>query len=175
MTELKNDLRKKFIKIRQSLPINRKIRAEKQLLKISKYNFKNFLSFSSKKSEINLYFLNKKLSLSGKLLLPKVVDNSLKIYKINNLQKDLMKGEFDILEPNPIFCEEFSLEKIDCILVPGLVFDKNNNRLGYGKGFYDRLLKDSKATTIGIGYLEQFVDIVPSDPHDITLNHVLLF
>jgi 5-formyltetrahydrofolate cyclo-ligase len=66
--------------------------------------------------------------------------------------------------------------QISCILVPGLVFDKNNYRLGYGLGFYDKLLKNKKCPTIGIGFFEQlFKDSLPIEEHDIKLNQVMLF
>jgi len=68
------------------------------------------------------------------------------------------------------------LEEIDCILVPGLGFDKENYRLGYGKGFYDQFLaKATHILTIGVGFKEQLSEEpLPRDPWDIPVQELLL-
>ncbi|MGM9877126.1 MAG: 5-formyltetrahydrofolate cyclo-ligase [Bacilli bacterium] len=58
-------------------------------------------------------------------------------------------------------------------MVPGICFDKDNNRIGYGKGFYDRFLKDKDIYTIGITYTQCIIDNIPYEINDIKLNKVL--
>jgi 5-formyltetrahydrofolate cyclo-ligase len=97
---------------------------------------------------------------------------------VRNLTKDLKKNNrFSILEPDPSVCQRAELTEIDCIITPALVFDKKNHRLGYGFGYYDRLIKLlPNAYTIGIGFKEQFYDAdLPIDPHDVFLHQVYLF
>lgn len=70
---------------------------------------------------------------------------------------------------------QISLESIDCILVPALGFDRTLHRLGYGQGYYDRLLaRVSHALTIGIGFKEQFCEALPHDPWDVPVQELLL-
>ncbi len=71
---------------------------------------------------------------------------------------------------------QISLTEIDCILVPGLGFDRDKVRIGYGKGYYDRLLAAAgEIPTIGVGFQEQFCEeLLPRDPWDIPVQELLL-
>ena len=132
-------------------------------------------AFASTPSEINTYsILEGSLELGKKLYLPKVVKdkNLFHFYPVQNF-KTLTKGPFGILEPSGNSPADW--EEIDLILVPGLAFDLTGNRLGFGKGYYDRvlpLLKKS-ALTIGLCYSFQIVDKIPTEPHDVPLKAVL--
>jgi 5-formyltetrahydrofolate cyclo-ligase len=59
------------------------------------------------------------------------------------------------------------------ILVPGVAFDLHGGRLGRGKGYYDRLLKELRGTTCGVAFDQQVVEAIPVEPHDVRLDHVL--
>ena len=61
----------------------------------------------------------------------------------------------------------------DLAIVPLLAFDRRGYRLGYGKGYYDRLLAASPVTTIGVGFAAQEVDALPAEAHDIALDWVI--
>ena len=68
------------------------------------------------------------------------------------------------------------LEKIDLAIIPGMAFDKEGNRLGRGKGYYDRLLQQLRDCTIykiGICFDFQFLDHIPTEPHDIPVDEVI--
>ena len=84
----------------------------------------------------------------------------------------MKEGKFNINEPNNNLLEEPSK-----ILVPLLAFDKNNYRLGYGGGFYDRTIayleKRKKITTIGIGFDDQKIDDLPRMKFDKKLDLVI--
>ena len=60
----------------------------------------------------------------------------------------------------------------DLVIVPLLAFDRRGHRLGYGKGFYDRLLAASAVPTIGVGFADQEVDALPAEAHDVPLNYI---
>ncbi len=66
-------------------------------------------------------------------------------------------------------------EEVDCVIVPGLAFDKRNNRVGRGGGFYDRFLQAFGAETpkIGLAFSFQVVQEVPHESHDVPLNLIL--
>ena len=94
-------------------------------------------------------------------------------YEVNHHEKDLVPGKFGIREPHPELLKVF-LTELDLVIVPGVAFDATGNRLGRGRGFYDRLLGEaSGADFCGIGFDEQIVARVPVEPHDIKLHYLL--
>jgi 5-formyltetrahydrofolate cyclo-ligase len=142
------------------------------------HDYKKILSFASLPLEINLWPLIERLAQEKRLLLPKITQEELTVFWVNDLTKELLiHPKFSVLEPNPLLCKSIDCEEIDCILLPGLAFDKKHMRLGYGLGYYDRLIKKAKrAHTIGVGYQEQlFLDILPKERHDVHVEELLLF
>ena len=65
------------------------------------------------------------------------------------------------------------LDELDVIIVPGAAFDARGNRLGYGAGFYDKLLSAFKKLTIAVAFEEQIVPKVPADPHDVPVQKIV--
>lgn len=66
------------------------------------------------------------------------------------------------------------MHKIDLIIVPGLVFDRDGHRLGYGKGYYDRLINTNPGVaTLGVCFDEFFIERLPVDPWDAKVNLVV--
>ena len=77
---------------------------------------------------------------------------------------------YNIIEP---IGESISPSKLDLIIVPGVAFDKNKNRLGRGKGFYDKLLSEVTCCKIGICYDFQLLEYLPCEDHDIKMNLIV--
>ena len=119
------------------------------------------------------------LEAGKKVALPKVVGEDLAFYKISNLEQDIAPGAFGILEPVPGLRQvtQEELSGLSCVvLVPGVAFDRENYRLGRGKGFYDRFFDSvgNSVYKIGIGYSFQLVEKVPREPHDQKLDAVII-
>ena len=111
------------------------------------------------------YFLSIK-----KVAVPKVIGNDMYFYYINSLD-DLEKGYFGILEPTTSkLVKDFN--NTVCI-VPGICFDKNNNRIGYGKGFYDRFLQNKNIYTIGLSFKECLIEDTNASQNDIKLKKII--
>ena len=108
------------------------------------------------------------LAKNKKVVLPKVSGSEIEIFFIKNVQKDLKSGSFNILEPDISICRKADLRSIDLVIVPGLGFDLNFNRLGYGGGFYDKILEKlgRKVKKIALAFNLQILDNIPSCPHD---------
>ena len=102
-------------------------------------------------------------------LLPVVEDDHLLIRAYRSGQ--LHAGSFGILEPDGD--NILNMENIDLVIVPGVAFDTNGNRLGRGKGYYDRLLPQIKAPKIGIGFSWQIIQNVPTEETDQPLNGII--
>ncbi len=81
------------------------------------------------------------------------------------------KGAFGVPEPKDK--TQFDKTKIDLVLVPGVAFDKEGNRMGYGKGYYDRFLKDMCAFKIGVCHSFQILDKIPSEKHDVKMDMIV--
>ncbi len=77
---------------------------------------------------------------------------------------------FGIMEP---VGREHPVENLDLIVVPGMAFDTHNNRMGRGRGFYDKLLKNSSAIKVGVCFEFQFFEHIPAEEHDIKMDIVL--
>ena len=83
----------------------------------------------------------------------------------------MKQGAFGIWEPADDTAVDPSL--LEWIVVPGVAFDRRMNRLGRGKGYYDRLLRQTPARKIGICYGLQLVDEIPAEPHDIQMDLII--
>jgi 5-formyltetrahydrofolate cyclo-ligase len=100
-----------------------------------------------------------------KIFLPVVDGDQLHLYRYTG-KDTLKKNAFDIWEPDTSLLQTTSTEDIDLIIVPGIAFDRQRNRMGRGKGYYDRLLASSTAPCIGICFQFQLFEHVPADAHD---------
>lgn len=107
-----------------------------------------------------------------RLVLPRVEGDDMEFYDYDN--GVLRVGRFGILEPSgstPVAAAE-----IDVMIVPGVAFTRDGRRLGRGRGYYDRYLArpDFRATTIGVGFSHQLLRELPTEPHDRTLDRVVI-
>lgn len=86
----------------------------------------------------------------------------------------LVRSPGGILEP-PENLRPIAPNRVDLFVVPGLAFDRNGGRLGYGRGHYDRLLTAAhdESVFVGVAFHCQLVDGIPLEPHDVRLHHVL--
>ncbi|MDE6564062.1 MAG: 5-formyltetrahydrofolate cyclo-ligase [Muribaculaceae bacterium] len=80
-------------------------------------------------------------------------------------------GAFRIEEPDGD--ETVDISDIDLVIVPAVAYDRRGNRVGRGKGYYDRLLSRSKAVTIGVCYDFQLFDEIETEEHDIPVHFVV--
>jgi 5-formyltetrahydrofolate cyclo-ligase len=91
---------------------------------------------------------------------------------VQDLSSDIVTGRFNVREPAPD-CIPIPLNRFDLVLVPGLAFDLEGNRLGRGLGFYDRLLAETSGIKCGIAYDVQLLEKIPVEPHDAKVNFIL--
>ena len=105
------------------------------------------------------------------VLLPKVVGDDLEL-RIYKGVESLTRGAYGILEPTgEVFLD---YDAIDLAIIPGMAFDRLGNRLGRGKGYYDRLLPRLKnAYKIGVCFPFQYFDEIPSEAHDVRMDCVM--
>ena len=126
-----------------------------------------YISITSEVDTIKIinYFLN-----TINIAVPKVIDNNMYFCYITNLN-DLTPGKYNIPEPtNENIVTDF--DNAICI-VPGICYDKENYRVGYGKGYYDRFLSKNNIKTIGLCYKECMIEKIDNDKYDYKIDEVI--
>ena len=179
LKDIKKQLRKEIIARRDALPEQMRTTASLQISQqvIATDEFKKaqtvFL-FASFGSEVNTRSLmDEVIKNRRKLILPRVdiQEKTMRLYHVKNPDTELIPGVWDIPQPDPTQCELCSADEIDCIILPGVAYDKSGGRMGYGGGFYDRLLAsltpEQFSCAIGICFEVQLVKQVPRDAHDL--------
>jgi 5-formyltetrahydrofolate cyclo-ligase len=110
------------------------------------------------------------------LLLPRInrAQRALELRHVVDLGADLVSGVWGIREPAER-CPIMSLTKVEFMLVPGVAFTASGARLGYGGGYYDRLLAslDRRITRIAAAFQLQMVDQLPEGPHDQRVDRIV--
>lgn len=131
------------------------------------------LAYYPFRSEIDTRIIIKDAIARGKnIALPRVGKEGLELFYIKNLKGDLEPGSYDIMEPIPSRCEKAAPSQIDLAIVPGVGFDRKHNRLGYGGGFYDRLLTSipGNVPRIALSFDLQVIEKVPVSEHDLRID-----
>ncbi|WP_457677712.1 5-formyltetrahydrofolate cyclo-ligase [Thermovibrio sp.] len=152
---------------KRSSAIRKKLEEE-----IRKLEPRSLLLFYPIKGEPNLLPLVEKLIEKGKeVSFPKVVGKEIVPFKVSSL-KELSRGKFGIPEPPPF--KERRVREVDLVIVPGIAFDERGYRIGYGGGFYDRLLEKLPVKSkIGVCFDFQLLSKIPNQPFDIPVDVVI--
>lgn len=175
----KKELRKKYMKLRSQIT-EREYKSHliaERLAASHYYRKADAIAFySSFGSEVNTKEMIEKGLRDGKrIFLPKVIDERhMEFYEIVSLDEATHRGAFGIMEPEN-FCRKVSADEIELMVLPGLCFDSKKNRLGYGKGYYDRYLQNKAVLKIGLCFQEQFMEdeAILTDRTDIKMDAVI--
>jgi len=136
------------------------------------------LLFAPFGSEVDTTALMRAALDSGKrLVLPRVnpETRALELREVTCPESQLVPGLWDIPEPDPEACPEAPLADVDFVLVPGVAFDQERGRMGYGGGYYDRLLGGLRADAgaLAVGFALQVVPEVPRADHDLRVPAII--
>lgn len=156
----------------QDAAVYRSIAILDKLMKMDVYKEANCIyAYSSFGSEVMTKPLIQRSLLEGKrVALPKVIGNEIEFFYVTS-ENDLERSSFGILEPKD--CEKAE-ETSALLIMPGVAFDMENNRVGYGAGYYDRYLhKPNKHYKIALAYNFQIFDSIYHDEHDVKPDLVL--
>jgi 5-formyltetrahydrofolate cyclo-ligase len=168
----KKEIRKSIYTLRKSysLELLNKWSEEicKKIAELPVYKKSNYIAFYfAKPGEVNLKSLIGKAFLEGKkVFLPKthLQKKTLTFHQVFSFS-ELVPGPFNLLEP-PYQNPEIDIKKLDLIFVPGVAFDIKKGRIGYGGGFYDRVLVKIKTFKIGVAFSFQIFEKLPLEAHD---------
>lgn len=128
----------------------------------------NVMAFVGFKGEPDTDPLFARLAADGKrLLLPRVEPSGIVVADGNS---PLVASKFGVQEPTG---PALDVAEIDLVIVPGLAFTPAGDRLGYGQGYYDRLLPTVSAPSVGVCFEDQLVDEMPLAAHDVRVGAVV--
>ena len=184
----KKSLRKEITLRRDSLsPDIRKIKDQAAYARLTSLNeYKKagtILLYASFRSEVNTESLIRQALADNRIVvLPRCdqSDETLKLFAIRKWS-DLVPGCWGILEPLEATDRAIDIRSVDIVIAPGVAFDEDCNRLGYGKGYYDKLLSKRESLAgaplrplvVGLAYEEQIVPSIPCSPHDMKMDFVI--
>lgn len=169
----KRELRAKYKRTRASIPADLKTELDRRLtgkfLSLEEYKeCKTLFAFVSSAIECDTSkIIGDALSSGRRLAVPKCgeISGEMDFYYITSLS-DLEKGKFGILEPIPEKCQKAEDLSTGLCIVPGLCFDLEGYRIGFGKGYYDRFLQKFGGVTVGICYYKCIQNSLPTGGYD---------
>lgn len=178
----KKTIRKEILRRRDSLDPKKK-RQKDRLIMDKVFSLLEFqrartiFYFASFRSEVSTLPHIKEAFRQGKrIFLPKVdnLKKRLKIYEILDLE-EIKPGFMGIPEPEVSADRERNINEVDLVIMPGVAFDPQGNRLGYGAGYYDKLLSSLKRIIplIAIAFDEQILESLPSEGHDVKIHMIV--
>ncbi len=174
--EKKQELRSEMVRKITALP-QEQLAAKTKAIENRLFEFANFLEsrivllYTPAQVEVNTMEILKRSYLYNKIVVLPVFDaqnRATRLYKVDDLSKDLVTGLRGNLEPNPKRCKSVPMDCLDIAIVPALAMDEKGGRLGLGKGCYDRLIPDLPMTTRKVGLVleAQILANVPTESHD---------
>lgn len=182
----KEDIRKEFIRRRAGIDKEEHKRrsscAMRQIIDSEEYaRCTRLLAYMPVRNEISTADLVSDVLNSGRMLyLPRVARErrELEIVRVSDISTDLAKGTFGILEPVGALgaATQAEIEQIEIAVIPGVAFDREGYRLGYGAGYFDGFLSKLSADclTVGVCFSEQLVERLPRDPWDVPVKRVVV-
>jgi|AntRauTorcE11897_2_1112592.scaffolds.fasta_scaffold06080_2 5-formyltetrahydrofolate cyclo-ligase len=178
--EKKHELRKKLLERRSSIPEGEYLQKSSQICeRLSELEvFKQtqtihcYVSMNDRR-EVNTHPLLKQMLASDKKVVLPITQTETGILRHVYLEKfeALNKNKWGVLEP--VNGEEAVIEKLSLVIVPMVGGDNQKNRIGYGKGFYDRFLKQVDCPTVGLLFNECLVQKIPVEPFDVSLGKII--
>lgn len=187
----KNELRKQYLQIRKETK-DKEIKSKQicRLLAAQKFfsSASTIALYSSLRNEVNIRYLAETIFASGKCaVFPKVEgEGCMSFYRTGSLKELTAGGAFGISEPEGIKNTLVKKEAIDLMIIPGICFDTAKNRIGFGRGYYDRYLMDAPhIIKVGVCFSDQLlccknedfmsktVEFIDADKNDIRMDFLV--
>lgn len=171
----KVSLRDRLLRQRQGLAADECLRlsllAQQNLIATDAFDAAGIIAlYSAIRNEVLTDKLFAAANAAGKqTVYPRMCGDHLEFVPVDALC-DLVPGRMGVPEPHD--GPELALSEVDLMVVPGVGFDLSGHRLGYGRGFYDRLLGDleQRPLLVGLAFEQQVVARLPRDPHDVHVD-----
>jgi len=177
---MKDKLRRELIKLKNNLSKSELLEKsniiKKRLFEMNEFKqASTILFYISYDNEVHTHNMIKESMSNRKKIIVPITDKDNKKLLLSELKNwnDLSHGAYNILEPRKECIIEVSLDSIDLILVPGIGFDKHGHRIGHGGGYYDKLLENATAQSIGLAFHLQVLDKIYVEKHDVSIHKII--
>ncbi len=134
---------------------------------------RTILAYWSLPDEVNTHSFIRKWYKNKTILLPLVAGNDLELRLFTGM--DCLVPQSPLGIPEPVNSVPFSIEAVDMVVVPGVAFDTNMNRMGRGKGYYDKLLAGRDIFKVGVCFSFQMIERLPTEEFDVKMDRVFYF
>lgn len=171
------NIRTIYLALRRLMPAQERMKADQKITQgvLSRGEWKTaetICLYMSTPDEVDTKpLLSAGLNAGKTLAFPRIEHTTLILHRVRSVG-DFTRGAYQILEPKkstPVI----DPASVDLFIVPGIVFDPDGYRLGYGKGYYDRLLAGISAPKIGLAYAMQMVAEVSHTSYDVPMTTVI--
>ncbi|MBI1976250.1 MAG: 5-formyltetrahydrofolate cyclo-ligase [Candidatus Omnitrophica bacterium] len=140
-----------------------------------------FFSYISMEHEVEtIRLMEEGLAAGKRIVVPVILEEgkkscSFSISEIRDCLKEFEIGPFGIRQPKPQFLQLVDPEVLEMAVIPGVAFGRDGHRLGHGKGYFDRFLRQLSpdCLKVGIGFDFQLLPELPNEPHDIPLDVII--
>ncbi len=150
--------------------------AQQQLLGLEEFLVSACVAlYSPLMNEIDTALLRERAFAGGKRVLYPLVCGDQMVFRQVEGEHQLAPGSFGILEPCSLGLDH-TAEAADLIVIPGVAFDLNGHRIGFGKGYYDRFLQNPDLKACLVGFCHDFQlrdDFIPADFHDVRMDMIV--
>ncbi|MGB9590896.1 MAG: 5-formyltetrahydrofolate cyclo-ligase [Candidatus Kryptoniota bacterium] len=180
LEKTKDDLRKMVLKLRESMSEDEALERSKSVL----MNLENLPEYrnagvvhtyiASKPNEVDTIMMIARSFARGKrIAVPIIIDRKERKLGTSELMNlgDVTTGPFDIKEPK-VF-SPIPIEEVDIFIVPVIAVDRQGNRIGWGFGYYDNLLRDQRKPKVALAYDFQVVDAIQSSAEDVRVDYIV--
>lgn len=171
------EAREKLKLMRRKLP-EKEMHSKSALIKEHLFSFSPFrkaqaiafyVSIKDQREVDTDEMIRESLAMGKRVCVPKVIRDRLALFEIKDFGRDLSRGTMGILEPRG-----GAQLAPELVIVPGIAFDSSGNRIGFGRGYYDRLLAALENTrSIGLAYSFQITDRIIPGKHDVRMDYII--
>ncbi len=136
---------------------------------------KSIMCYSSFGKEVDTHrLLAQIIEDKGSVILPYTDEKTQKLLTFEVEELDtLIENKFGIKEPDPTKAKPVSKYSINLVICPGIAFDKQGHRIGFGKGYFDRFLANLMTINIGLCYDFQIVESIEKQGHDVRMDYII--
>ena len=179
----KKEIRREILRKRDNLSLRNRLELSRRicdnLMNLEEFQKAKVVHFflTTKSEVITEEAIRKTLSMGKEVVVP-VVDKGQRricLSKLEDYDHELNIMPHGIPEPKPEFNRCVPLSYVDLMILPGVAFDIKGHRLGYGAGYYDRLLKDEdfRPPLVALAFETQIVDDIPVGVHDVRVDKII--
>ncbi len=184
LAKLKKEIRNKVLSKRDGLSSDERIILSRNicrnLLNLEEFNRAKTVHFYiTTRSEVITEDAVRQALLLGKDVVVPVMERTKRrivLSKLSDYDEELEMMHHGIHEPKPEFIRHIELNEVDLMVLPGIAFDISGHRIGYGAGYYDRLLEGEehkRPFLAALAYELQMVDIIPVGGHDVKVDVII--